>query len=296
MGVVYLTKRHNRFVRFLWGFGLVLALCAASFTLLAASLPNRGATQDEIARTLPGDGIVSHPILVWNHAVTLAVSPEQVWPWLIQMGDSRGAFYSYTFIQNLMSGQRLYVNADSIYPEWQTPQPWQGMVLDYLVLEDYRANSYLLAAATPKAMGFQWTLVFHLTPLDATHTRLLVRHRIAFPQSLNQKAWLEHLATLTGYVMEKGMFDGLRRRVEGQPLPPYQEGLEIFLWLAMLGAGITAAVLFVPRSNWRIPLSLGLAALGCLFLFTYMQPAIWLRGLLDGLLLALVILAAANKI
>jgi len=291
-----LTKRHNRFVRFLWGLGLVLALCAASFALLAVSLPNRGATPEEISRLLPGDGMVSHPILVWNHAVTLSASPEQVWPWLIQMGDSRGGYYSYSFIQNLMSGQRLYINADSIYPEWQTPQPWQGMVLDYLVVEDYRANSYLLAAATPKALGFQWSLVFHLTPLDATHTRLLVRHRIAFPQSLNQSAWLGQVATLTGYVMEKGMFEGLRRRVEGQNLLSYQEGLEIFLWLAMLAAGITAAVLFVRRIDWRMPLLLGLAALGCLFLFTYMQPAIWLRGLLDGLMLTLVILTAAHKI
>lgn len=291
-----MAKRHNRFVRFLWGFGLVLALCAASFALLAASLPNRAATPEEISRLLPGDGMVSNPILVWNHAVTFSASPEQVWPWLIQMGDSRGGYYSYTFIQNLMSGQRLYINADSIYPEWQTPQPWQGMVLDYLVLEDYRANSYLLAAATPKALGFQWTLVFHLTPLDATHTHLLVRHRIAFPQSLNQSAWLGRVATLTGYVMEKGMFDGIRRRVEGEKLLSYQEGLEIFLWLAMLAAGIMAAVLFVRRIDWRIPLSLGLAALGCLFLFTYMQPAIWLRSLLDGLILTLVILTAAHKI
>ncbi|TLN28518.1 hypothetical protein FDZ74_00530 [bacterium] len=212
------------------------------------------------------------------------------------MGDARGGYYSFTFIENLMAGQRMYINADSIYPEWQTPQPGQGMIMNFLVLNDFRTNSYLLASSTPEAFGLGWTWLWQLEPVDASHTRLLVRHRIAVPQSMGDTPLLGHAVTLTGYVMEKGMFEGLRRRVDGEPLLSFQEGLEISLWLVMLGIGIAAAVLFVRRIDWYIPLVLGLAALACLFLFTYVQPAMWLRALLDGLLAALVVLTAAHRL
>lgn len=289
-------KKQHRFLRFLWGFGLVLVLCAAAFALLAVRLPTLGATQDEISRALPGDDLVAQPAIVWNHAITLDATPEQIWPWLIQMGDSRGGYYSYSFVENAIAGQRMYVNADSIHPEWQAPQPGQGMIMDFLALYDERENSYVLASATPKAVGFGWSWLWQLDPVDATHTRLQVRHRISPPAGLGDNPLIGHAVTLTGYVMEKGMLDGLRRRVQGETLLPFQEGLEIILWLIMLGAGIAAAVLFVRRNDWRVPLALGLAALACLFLFTYIQPALWLRALLDALLFALVLLAAMHKI
>jgi hypothetical protein len=284
-------------LRFLWGFGLVVVLCAVIFAILAASLPNRGATPEEIAASRPGDELVAQPAILWNHAITLNATPEQIWPWLIQMGDARGGYYSYTFVENLISGECMYINADSIYPEWQDPTLGQGMIMNILVLDDYRTNSYMLAAASPEAFGIGWSWLWQLEPLDETHTRLVIRHRISPPAEMDGSTPLiGHAITLTGYVMEKGMLDGIRRRVEGEPLVSFQEGLEIFLWLVMLGAGIVAAVLFVLRVDWRLPLSLGLAALACLFLFTYVQPAIWLRSLLDALLLLLVVLAAAHKI
>lgn len=291
-----MAKKYNRFLRFLWGFGLVLVLCIATFALLTFSLPNRGATPEEIASARPGDELVPQPAITWNHAVTLNATPDQIWPWLIQMGDARGGYYSFTFIENLLAGQRMYINADSIYPEWQNPQLGQGMIMNFLALEDFRINSYVLAATTPELPGFEWSWLWQLEPVDLTHTRLVVRHHISPPANMADNAWMGNIVTLTGYVMEKGMFEGIRRRVEGEPLLPFQEGLEIFLWLAMLGVGIAAAVLFVRRVDWHIPLVLGLAALACLFLFTYMQPAIWLRILLDVLMVTLVVLSAVRKI
>lgn len=291
-----MAKRHNRFLRFLWGFGLVVVLCALIFAILAASLPNRGATPEEIAAARPGDELVAQPAIVWNHAITLNATPEQIWPWLIQMGDARGGYYSFTFIENLMAGQRMYINADSIYPEWQNPSIGQGMIMNFLALEDFRTNAYVLAATTGELPGFEWTWLWQLEALDATRTRLVVRHRISPPAEMGNSTLIGHAVTLTGYVMEKGMLEGIRRRVEGERLVSFQEGLEIGLWLAMLGTGIAAAVLFVRRADWYLPLALGLVALACLFLFTYMQPAIWLRSLLDALLLLLVVLTAAHKI
>jgi len=45
-----------------------------------------GATEEEIARLLPYDEVVPNP--TWNatRAVTIAATPEQIWPFLIQIG------------------------------------------------------------------------------------------------------------------------------------------------------------------------------------------------------------------
>ena len=43
---------------------------------------------------------------------------EDVWPWLIQIGQDRAGFYSYTWLENLVgAGMR---NASSVRPEWQS--------------------------------------------------------------------------------------------------------------------------------------------------------------------------------
>lgn len=34
------------------------------------------------------------PVVELTHAVTIDASPEQVWPWLVQLGHGRAGFYS----------------------------------------------------------------------------------------------------------------------------------------------------------------------------------------------------------
>jgi len=53
-----------------------------------------GATDEEVHKPLPGDEIVSHPILETTHTVTIDASAEEIWPWLVQMGHYRAGFYA----------------------------------------------------------------------------------------------------------------------------------------------------------------------------------------------------------
>ena len=39
--------------------------------------------------------MVPDPGLQTTRAVTIAAPPEEVWPWLAQIGQDRGGFYSY---------------------------------------------------------------------------------------------------------------------------------------------------------------------------------------------------------
>ena len=40
----------------------------------------------ENVRVLPGDDLIMSPSLVTNHAATVDAPPEQVWPWMTQVG------------------------------------------------------------------------------------------------------------------------------------------------------------------------------------------------------------------
>ncbi|WP_375493636.1 hypothetical protein [uncultured Jatrophihabitans sp.] len=52
-----------------------------------------GATDAEVAAVLPGDDLVPDATDVVDRAVTLPAPPQQVWPWLAQLGKGRAGWY-----------------------------------------------------------------------------------------------------------------------------------------------------------------------------------------------------------
>jgi hypothetical protein len=61
-----------------------------------------GATDDEVRQTLPGDEIVPGGVGQETRAITIHASAERVWPWVAQIGQDRGGFYSYDLLENLV--------------------------------------------------------------------------------------------------------------------------------------------------------------------------------------------------
>jgi hypothetical protein len=59
-----------------------------------------GATDQEAARPLPGDGVVKKADYVATRAITIHAVPGQVWPWLLQIGSGRAGWYSYDRLDN----------------------------------------------------------------------------------------------------------------------------------------------------------------------------------------------------
>lgn len=268
--------------RFLLGLALLLLILIAGFTWISVLIPTWGAAPDEIALSLPGDEVVPQPQIRWDHAVTIAAPAAEIYPWLIQMGDTRGAFYSYAFIENLaMQAAGLpgrYVNADSIHPEWQDPPLGQGMIMTNISLSGYAPGEWVLASASEEMPGVLWTWLWYLKPVDGDTTRFIVRHRISFPDGAPMP--LIKAVFNAGYVMERGMILGIRERAEGRVPSTMFELLSIFLWLAVLTGGIIAAVRFIRRPGHWHPLGIGLEAVVFLLIFTFIQPPLWLRFIL----------------
>jgi hypothetical protein len=67
--------------------GGALAAEVAAYLLWRPRMLRWGATVGEASGPLPGDDRTPHPRVQSTRAVTIDAPPEQVWPWLLQMGD-----------------------------------------------------------------------------------------------------------------------------------------------------------------------------------------------------------------
>jgi hypothetical protein len=76
-----------------------------------------GATDAEVAAAMPGDELVPDPQLGYTRAITIDAPPEDVWPWLVQMGQGRGGLYSYDGLENLV-GCDIH-SADRVIADFQ---------------------------------------------------------------------------------------------------------------------------------------------------------------------------------
>jgi hypothetical protein len=100
----------------------LLTLAYVGVALLARPWHSRwGSTRAELRAELPGDDLVPNAHYTIQHAVTIHAPPQEVWPWLVQLGQDRGGFYSYDWLERLFGDDIR--NTDRIHPEWQTLKP-----------------------------------------------------------------------------------------------------------------------------------------------------------------------------
>jgi hypothetical protein len=280
----------TRLLRLLAGLGLLLALLAGSFAAVIPAIHRWGATDEEVALALPGDELLPAPLVLWTNAVTINAPPDQVWPWIAQLGDTHAGFYSYTWIENRVGAltgaadyQVIYRNAGQIMPAWQRRAPGDPLIQGVLNVRTVEPGAWLLAA-TPQSDAFGWTWLWRVYPLDGgAKSRLVIRNRIQAPPEMSNPA-TTFMLDAGGFVMEQRMMRGIKLRAEGGSEPAWMEAAEIALWLAALSCGLAAAGLFVFRQAWLRPLTVAVAAVLGLFILTFVQPPLWTRAILDTLL------------
>jgi hypothetical protein len=188
-----------------------------------------GATPVEAGRAMAGDELIPDPILVTTRAININVGPERVWPWLAQLGQGRGGFYSYEWLENL-AGLDIH-NSDRIIPELQTLKPgdlipfWRGAGVNVAAVEPRRLLVLAGTLNPPKGqpagsgqvggsgeVGGTW--VFALEQSRPQATRLVVRSRVAkFPPAWLSKFAMRVLEPLH-FIMERKMLQGIKKRAE----------------------------------------------------------------------------------
>jgi hypothetical protein len=176
-----------------------------------------GATDDEVSVALPGDELVPRPDMTATRGVTIRATADSVWPWIAQLGQGRGGFYSYDFLENLI-GCDIH-SADRIVPEYQHVEIGAQVrlapevALTVALVEPQCAlvlRGGIPMGPMPAPYDFTWAFVLRAEPDGST--RLVVRERYGY-----LRRWTPLVvepAELISFVMSQRMLRSLRSRAE----------------------------------------------------------------------------------
>jgi hypothetical protein len=76
-----------------------------------------GIIGEESTMGLPGDELVPDPLGGYTQAISIRAPAASIWPWIAQVGQGKGGFYSYELLENLV-GCNIH-NTHRILPEYQ---------------------------------------------------------------------------------------------------------------------------------------------------------------------------------
>jgi hypothetical protein len=183
---------------------------------------NWGATADEVGARLPGDELVPEPAEQTTLAVPVHAPAEEVWAWLVQIGQGRGGMYSYDWLEDLI-GLDIH-SAEDIRDEWQGLAAGDRVVV---VPEGYRpmpaGYAFRVARVDPP-----WALVlrqappdhpwngvwsFHVVPVGEDRCRLVSRTRTQAPPQPGLRIATRLMEPVT-LVMTRRMLHGIEERAE----------------------------------------------------------------------------------
>ncbi len=177
--------------------------------------------------SLPGDSL-SRLAPHHSRAVLIKASPEQIWPWIMQLGQERGGFYSYTWLENVFAADMHNINA--LTPSLQKPRI-EGDTIWLATRRHYHGQGYeVLALVNPirsfvmvdgsdyerlkknqDAYGF-WAI--YLYPEDSGSTWLIARSCYGGSRPVHDKVLRYVFLEVPHFIMEQKMLRTIRNLTE----------------------------------------------------------------------------------
>jgi hypothetical protein len=164
-----------------------------------------GAEPEDEHRDLPGDELLREEGTKILHAVTIDAPVEEVWPWLAQLGQDRGGFYSYEWLENLAGCEMK--NAERIHPEWQHRE--LGETVHLHPAGGLRVSVF----EAGRALGLEGWGTFVVEAAGADRSRLIARGGV--PGGLGALAY-GVVMEIPHFLMERRMLLGIKARAEGR--------------------------------------------------------------------------------
>lgn len=176
-----------------------------------------------------------------TRAITIHAPVDKVWPWLAQLGQDRGGFYSYDLLENLV-GCRMPTD-DYLRPDKQQWAPGDKLWM-YPATKGGGVGYATLRVTLPgRALAFgthvgdgttgsdngSWALV--LQPVDSASTRLITRGRsAASPSGFGPFVDLSMFEPMH-FVMEKRMMIGIDQLATGHSRGRVWNHVQVVLWV-----------------------------------------------------------------
>lgn len=163
-----------------------------------------GATDAELAAILPGDELLHAAEFHPTRAIGISARPEDVWPWIVQIGYGRAGFYAYDLLDNLGKP-----SAECVIPELQEPKIGDWIPMSPTIND---TTAFRVVAFEPG----QWMLwskpdstwSWVLRPIDGEHTRLVCRIKAKY-------LWTKPIVLVSLVLLEFGDFFMNRRELLG---------------------------------------------------------------------------------
>ena len=189
-----------------------------------------GLAAEEAKASFVGDYHVARPSWLWTHAIEVRAPAERVWPWIAQIGQGKAGFYSYQWLENLLSCQ--IQNADRIHPEWLVSGLGEELRIHPkappLIVSDFQAGRLFVVTSSDAPQGgtaardgdptiqrLQASWLFSVEPLRGGRSRVVSRYRVA--HGLDWRSRLQFGSFLLepiGFTMDRRMLIGIKERAE----------------------------------------------------------------------------------
>lgn len=170
-----------------------------------------GATDEEVARPMPGDDVVPHPWFSATRAISIQAPPSAVWPWLVQMGGyTRAGWYSYDRFDNAGRPSARRIVPELQHLEVGDVMPTMPDGTGFRVEAIDPGRSLVLVIRLP---GGTVSSAFALEHRPPRGTRLVTRLRLAVRPSPLSLLWAAAMDA-GDFVMFRRTLLGIRERAE----------------------------------------------------------------------------------
>jgi hypothetical protein len=191
-----------------------------------------GLAPGEATDALPGDEIVTDPMWQSTRAITIKAPPEQVWPWIVQMGfpSHRAGWYTPHWLDRITFGIRQR-SADHIRSELQQLTtgervPDSDDFSTFFTVEAVDPPHALVLHSTRhvlkpiRTINFSWA--FAIREITPGRSRLFIRARTNYTPRW-AAPFVELVVGSADFVNAGAMLRGIKKRVESttarRPLP-----------------------------------------------------------------------------
>lgn len=188
--------------------GIVTAIAVVTVVFFSLYRPwhlKWGATREDLARSMPGDEIVHRPVFNATRVVTINARPQDIWPWIVQIGFGRAGWYSIDLLDNL--GRH---SSERIVPELQHIKVGDLVPLgpgesSGMFVKEFALNRSILWWTGKDG---QTTWAWGLYPTSGGASRLVTRVRTPF-------SWREPISAVWLLLTEVADFPMMRKCLLG---------------------------------------------------------------------------------
>jgi hypothetical protein len=293
-----------------WAILLAITVFSMLYLFLLYPWMNRwGVSESESVMALPGDGAVEVLVITSTRGVTIHASAEEVWKWVVQLGQERAGFYSNDWLENLTFTD--IHNANEIRPEWQ--HRYLGDKVLGAGGPIYGESSFWNVRVYEEGRAiYLWGSIVVL-PIDPQTSRLLVRTYAPPPASPVMQTVAAFTYDWMHFVMERGMLLGIKARAEGTldsgmllrgfsnlgwMLSTVGMGYALFSrsrgwWWGLLPLGYAVSILVITKDSWSA--MAGFLWWGIITAGFLLWGRAWWKGLLLSALAVILVFVIADQ-